>query len=189
MNSDYPTRPLHAVDHRERQQRYAEAMHPETAGAVTSRELRRIDAAIATADAEISKFVTTGHTALANENARLRAELDDWRHNIGVRSFTTPDADLDTVLESLDARIRDANDQAEQPPAGPICTAVLTAHRTTWCCTQPAGHYDDAREPTWPDHGRAANPGGWHSSTPQPDEAARIWSDRAAGATPHQEQP
>lgn len=38
----------------------------------------------------------------------LRAELDDWKHNVGLRAFTAPDADLDTVLESLDARIRDA---------------------------------------------------------------------------------
>lgn len=42
------------------------------------------------------------------EIQRLRAELSDWQHNLALRAFTTPDADLATILASLDARIRDA---------------------------------------------------------------------------------
>jgi hypothetical protein len=42
-----------------------------------------------------------------DDPVKLRAELDDWRHNVAVRAFTAPDADLETVLESLDAKARD----------------------------------------------------------------------------------
>jgi hypothetical protein len=43
---------------------------------------------------------------------RLRAELADWRHNVAQRAFTPPDADLDTVLSSLDSRIASARAEA-----------------------------------------------------------------------------
>lgn len=42
---------------------------------------------------------------LRGEVGRLRAELDDWRHNVALRAYTAPDASLDDVLASLDARI------------------------------------------------------------------------------------
>lgn len=39
---------------------------------------------------------------------RAEAELADLRHNLALRAFTAPDATDDMMLESLDARIRDA---------------------------------------------------------------------------------
>lgn len=57
------------------------------------------------ADLEL-KIINLGGYQAASED--LRVELDDWRRNLAQRSFTAPDADLDTILASLDARIRDA---------------------------------------------------------------------------------
>lgn len=52
------------------------------------------------------------------EYTRLRAELDDMRYNLAQRAFTAPDADLGTMLASLDARITDALDGGRQPENG-----------------------------------------------------------------------
>jgi hypothetical protein len=45
---------------------------------------------------------------IGEANEQLRAELDDLRHNLAQRAFTAPDADIETMLTSLDSRIRDA---------------------------------------------------------------------------------
>lgn len=54
---------------------------------------------------------------LEAERDRLAAELADWRHNVALRAFTVPDADMDTALESLGARIADAAARAEAAEA------------------------------------------------------------------------
>lgn len=66
------------------------------------------------------------------ERNNLRAELDDWRHNVSLRAFTAPDADLDTVLASLDARIRDALAAGTEGTNPPMLYGDPISCRCTW---------------------------------------------------------
>lgn len=57
--------------------------------------------------------------------ADLESELGDWRHNLAQRAFTAPDADLETVLASLDARIADLRNGGRRG-GGHVATRVVT---------------------------------------------------------------
>jgi hypothetical protein len=79
-----------------------------------------------------------------------------------------------------------AAEPADETTTGHLATCTATIGNeddpdTPVRCTAPAGHYDEAQEPvTGPDR----NPGGWHT-----DGRGRMWTDRAATATPHTKQP
>lgn len=59
------------------------------------------------------------------ELQQLRDEVGDLRHNLALRAFTAPDADFDTILGSLDARINDAVQRGEQAEAAVARVAAL----------------------------------------------------------------
>ncbi|MFI8531768.1 hypothetical protein ACIGMX_16200 [Streptomyces aquilus] len=98
---------------------------------------------------------------------------------LGLLSPTWPDG-------NYEASAPVALDGTEQPTtAAGICTATVGNEdnpNTPVRCVAPAGHYDEANEPTFTEEER--NPAGWHT-----DGQIRVWSDRAATATPHHEQP
>ena len=77
--------------------------------------------------------------------------------------------------------LRPALDGTEQPTT---CTATIPAviNSTPDQCVAPAGHYDESNEPVFT--GPERSPGGWHTNG-----KGHVWSDRAAAATPHAEQP
>jgi hypothetical protein len=56
--------------------------------------------------------------AVATELERFRAELGDLRHALALRAVTAPDADDETMLASLDARINDALSRTTEPVSG-----------------------------------------------------------------------
>ena len=76
-------------------------------------------------------------------------------------------------------------EQAAEPAktaaaADQTCTATITPWGGELIrCTQPAGHYDEAREPD----ASTDEIGGWHAA-PDPGGGNRVWADRAEGATP-----
>ncbi|PNG17596.1 hypothetical protein [Streptomyces cahuitamycinicus] len=74
-----------------------------------------------------------------------------------------------------------ALDGTEQPTT---CTATIPAviNSTPDQCVAPAGHYDESNEPVFT--GPERSPGGWHTNG-----KGHMWSDRAAAATPHGQQP
>ncbi len=94
------------------------------------------------------------------------------------------------ALTHVRGRLSDALDGTEQPTTEEqprTCTATIpdalgspALHR----CVAPVGHYDESRDPvcTGPEEDR--DPGGWHT-----DGEGHVWSDRAANATPHGQQP
>lgn len=47
------------------------------------------------------------HAEAAHRVTQLEAELGDIQHDLALRAFTAPDADFDTMLSSLDARVAD----------------------------------------------------------------------------------
>ncbi|MEU1496089.1 hypothetical protein [Streptomyces sp. NPDC005732] len=67
------------------------------------------------------------------------------------------------------------------------CTATIDREDIAYPvarCTETAGHYDEGREPVFTGPKSEHTNGGWHT-----DGQGRVWSDRAATATPHREQP
>lgn len=145
------------------------------------------------------------HEGIPERIERLRTELDETRKDLRHLEDEIAECkvlEYEATIERAKQCVRHGADMspedrayllaalegAPQPSAGPKCTATLTAHGKTHHCALPAGHYDETREPTWPDEGLAVDPGGWHSISARPSEDAQIWADRAVGATPHQEQ-
>ncbi|MFJ1964871.1 hypothetical protein [Streptomyces massasporeus] len=130
-------------------------------------------------------------TSNRSETERASAQADVER----VRTLAT-DAqqrcrqrrdDYETGRYDLATALLDALDGTEQPTteAPSTCTATIpdalgsaALHR----CTAPAGHYDESDEPVFT--GETGSPGGWHT-----DGEGHAWSDRAAAATPHGQQP
>lgn len=64
---------------------------------------------------------------------------------------------------------------ADGPCTASLCDAFLNVRR----CNQPAGHYDETREPVWPTPLGPPDPGGLHT------DGEALWYDWAPGATPH----
>jgi uncharacterized small protein (DUF1192 family) len=54
-----------------------------------------------------SPIVVCERETLQAEVERLRAERDDHKARLAVEAVTAPDADYDTMMDSLQARIRD----------------------------------------------------------------------------------
>jgi hypothetical protein len=61
------------------------------------------------------------------EIERLRAERDDHKARLGVEAVTAPDADYDTMMDSLQARIRDMWAEIERLRAAGDALAEVVA--------------------------------------------------------------
>jgi hypothetical protein len=74
-------------------------------------------------------------------------------------------------------------------PTEGTCTATLADGlnpATIHHCIAPVGHYDEARQPEFPQDG-PPDPRGWHHTALNPEGCRTVWSDWADGATPHRE--
>jgi len=60
------------------------------------------------AAAMAERILGAGFRRVPEDAERLSAELADLRYGLALRACTAPDADIDTMLGSLDARLRDA---------------------------------------------------------------------------------
>ncbi|MGW4300391.1 hypothetical protein ACWEHT_11500 [Streptomyces sp. NPDC004646] len=115
---------------------------------------------------------------LVPEIDRLTNELEQAQAAIErVRALRQPFVMWRDIAAALDG--------AGQPTAPTTCTATIAREdqpNAPARCIAPAGHYDPTTEPTFT--GPDRSPGGWHT-----DGRARAWTDRAASATPHREEP
>lgn len=66
----------------------------------------------------------------ADEIERLRAERDDHKARLCVEAFTAPDADFDTMIDSLQSRIGDMADEIEQLRTA--LTEIRDLHQPMW---------------------------------------------------------
>lgn len=101
---------------------------------------------------------------------------------------------LDHTSEQWAQRARDRHVAEEHGTSAPAatesatCTAILTDSVLTdgapHHCVAPAGHYDETRQPEYPEGGES-DPRGWHHTEPGGDGVRTVWADWADGATPH----
>jgi hypothetical protein len=63
---------------------------------------------LADAYSAADRILGAGFRRVPEDAERLGAELADLRYGLALRACTAPDADIDTMLGSLDARLRDA---------------------------------------------------------------------------------
>ncbi|MFD7793580.1 hypothetical protein [Streptomyces sp. NPDC059759] len=103
---------------------------------------------------------------------RVRSVVKVWAPKVLPRS----------EAHNLLTDLREALDGLDQPQADEhdICTATVpdAPFSTTLArCVAQAGHYDPGEMPDF--RGSLRDPAGWHR------DSQRVWSDDAAGATPH----
>jgi hypothetical protein len=114
---------------------------------------------------------------------RVSTVTKDWGHRV------LPHSEAHRLLtEVRDALAGPRPDGPEEPTEEEptTCTATIPdalGSAALIRCVGPAGHYDEDDEPQFRKDGEQS-PGGWHT-----DGEGRVWSDRAATATPHGEQP
>lgn len=102
---------------------------------------------------------------------------------------------LDHYSQESAERARDRHVAEEHGAVAPAatesgtCTATLADPVHTdgdiLRCIAPAGHYDETRQPEYPEGGEA-DPRGWHHTEPDGHRGRTVWSDWADGATPHE---